>query len=347
MKKFFSSKRNRVIVICIFLLIIICGGLAYYYFKPEKEKPVKKKKTKKVVVEKLKIVDEDSNKRPIAVMIDNNVGSSAHKGLQDAYITYEIVVEGGLSRIMAIYKDKETTEIGPVRSSRHYFLDYALENDAIYTHFGWSPYAERDVKALGVNNLNGLYDTIPFWRVTDYKAPHNVFTSISKIYEAADQKNYRKTSDNWKVLNFQVKEYNLEEKYSEDTNVLTANQVSFNYLASQTRSFTYNAEKKYYLRSMNNMPHTDATTKQQYHYKNVILLKINNFSLDSDGRQDVDTVGNGDGYYLTNGHAIPIKWAKDARNAKTNYFYNEEEITINDGNTFIEVVPINNQITIQ
>lgn len=348
MKKFFSSKRNRIIVICISLLIIIGIVTGLYLLKPvKKEEPPKKKKTKPKVIEKLKIVDEDSNKRPIAIMIDNNVGSSSHIGLQEAYITYEIVVEGGLSRMMAIYKDKETPEIGPVRSSRHYFLDYALESDCIYTHYGWSPFAENDIKLLGVNNLNGLYDNIPFWRSNNYRSPHNVFTSIAKIYEASDKKGYRKESNDWKLLNYQIKDYNLEEKYQEDSNVITANQVSFNYLASQSRSFTYNVENKYYLRTMNNEPHIDANTKEQYHYKNLILMKVNNFTLDNEGRQDLDTVGTGEGFYVTNGHAIPIQWSKSARNAKTQYIYKDEEININDGNTFIEIVPINNQIIIQ
>ena len=90
----------------------------------------------------------------------------SHSGLQDSYLNYEIIVEGGLTRIMAIYKDKDLAQIGPVRSSRHYFLDYALESDCIYTHFGWSAYAENDIRTLGVNNINGLYDSYPFWRST-------------------------------------------------------------------------------------------------------------------------------------------------------------------------------------
>jgi len=347
MKKRLTKKKKRRRIILIFLIMLACGGLVFYLLSSKDEKPIVKKKEKKKVVEKLKIVDEDSKKRPIAIMIDNNVGSSAHKGLQDAYLTYEIIVEGGLSRIMAIFKDKDISEIGPVRSSRHYFLDYALESDCIYAHFGWSPYAQKDIKTLGVNNINGIYDDAPYWRVTNYRSPHNVFTSIEKLYETANAKNYRTESDDWKLLNYQVKEYNLEEKYSEDTNVLVANQVSFNYISTQTRSFTYNQENKYYLRNMNNQPHIDASTKEQYHYKNVILMKVNNFNLDSEGRQDLTTIGTGEGYYLTNGYAIPIKWSKSARNAKTNYFYNEEEIRINDGNTFIEIVPSSNKISIQ
>ena len=346
MKRFFRSKRNRIIVICIALLVGIGVGAAFYFLRPEEKEPVKKKKAKKKIVEKLKIVDEDSNKRPIAIMIDNNVGSTSHKGLQDAYITYEIIVEGGLSRIMAIYKDRETAEIGPVRSSRHYFLDYALESDCIYTHFGWSPFAEKDIKALGVNNLNGLYDSTPFWRVSDYRAPHNVFTSIEKIYSAAKEKGYALETSDWKLLNYSVKKINLNELYPEDTNIKQANSVSFNFSPTQVRGFTYNSEGEYYLRSMNNVPHTDATTKEQYHYKNVILIKVANSTLDSYGRQDLNTTGTGDGFYLTNGYAIPIKWTKSSRNSKTSFTYNEEEIKINDGNTMVEIVPINNNIVI-
>ena len=86
----------------------------------------------------LTIFDTNSTERPIAIMIDNNVENNNHAGLQESYLNYEIIVEGGLTRIMAIYKDRKVELIGPVRSSRHYFLDYALESDAIYAHYGWS-----------------------------------------------------------------------------------------------------------------------------------------------------------------------------------------------------------------
>ena len=80
--------------------------------------------------------------RPIAVMIDNHKGAMPQAGLNDAYMVYEIIVEGGETRLMALFKGANLDKIGPVRSSRHYFLDYALENDAIYVHFGWSPQAQ-------------------------------------------------------------------------------------------------------------------------------------------------------------------------------------------------------------
>lgn len=127
--------------------------------------------------------------RPIAVMIDNVGDARPQTGLNDAYMVYEIIVEGKQTRLMALYKGTNLDKIGPIRSSRHYFLDYALENDAIYVHYGWSPKAKSDISSLGVKNINGIYESSSsFWRVKDKSAPHNVVTSTKKILEIAKEK---------------------------------------------------------------------------------------------------------------------------------------------------------------
>lgn len=366
-------KNNKIITIALAVLslAIASTGIYFTFFKSEtnknrddktKEPP---KKQEKIEIKKLTIFDEDSNERPIAVMIDNNVGNNSHSGLQDSYLNYEIIVEGGLTRIMAIYKDKDISLIGPVRSSRHYFLDYALESDCIYTHFGWSPYAQKDVKFLGVNNINGLYDSKPFWRVDYLYAPHNVFTSTSKLYEYSTEKNYSIKTDNWQLLNYDTEEVLLN-KFTEkqtiinpetgkeetieqtDENLLLAQKINMIYSRSQNRSYVYDQINKVYLRYMNNAPHIDATTQQQLNYKNIIIQRVNNHQLDSEGRQDLDTVGTGDGFYITNGYSLPIKWEKSTRSSKTKYTYlNGKELILNDGNTFIQIVPVNSNVTIE
>ena len=78
---------------------------------------------------------QEENHRPVAVMVDNdNSAAWPHAGLSNAFLVYEVPVEGGSTRLMALFHADETEKIGPVRSSRHYFLDYVLEHDAIYTH---------------------------------------------------------------------------------------------------------------------------------------------------------------------------------------------------------------------
>ena len=87
-------------------------------------------------------------------------------------------------------RDVSLDKIGPIRSARHYFLDYAMEHDAVYAHYGWSPYAERDIKNLEVNNINGMTDSGVFARDSSIAAPHNVFTTTARLRNYFSNKNY-------------------------------------------------------------------------------------------------------------------------------------------------------------
>jgi len=346
-----KKKKKRKIITFIILFIIIIIILVYLAStnKIEIKIPFTDINTTKTEKKKLTIYDEDSNKRPIAVMIDNNVGYSSQVGLQDAFVTYEAIVEGGLTRMMAIFKDKNTTLIGPVRSSRHYFLDYALEYDSIYAHYGWSTFAENDIKSLRVNNINGLYVDSAYWRDRKIAAPHNVFTNIETLYKSAENLGYQTTTDEWEALPITSDTVDLtkiKNKNCTDTDCNTglvqANKVTIPYSNSQTRSYAYDNERKVYLRYMNHNAHIDRDSKEQYHYKNIIIIKVRNKTLDSYGRQDLDTTGTKEAYYITNGYAIPITAKKDSRSGKTIYNYMDgSEVRLNDGNTFIQIEPVN------
>ena len=189
-------KRELVIIISVFAVVaIICAGVAMglIYQSNHKEKPE----------DVLGVVDPNPSEdekdpepdeeppytgptiftgdsRPIAVMIDNETAVKSHAGLNDAYMLYEFIIEGGESRIMAFFKGTMPEKIGPVRSTRHYFLDYAMEHDAILVHFGWSPKAQSDIKALSINNINGIYDDF-YWREAPKNSYHNAFTSMENI----------------------------------------------------------------------------------------------------------------------------------------------------------------------
>jgi len=273
-------------------------------------------------------------------MINNiSVARPYHSGLQDAYLVYEIIVEGGITRLMAVYKDKDTERIGSIRSSRHYFLDYALENDAIYVHLGWSPTAKSDITTLGVNNINGLYDNV-HWRDNSLNVDmeHTAFTSIKKISDITSKKNYRTTTTTDPLLNYTVEEIDL----SKETNGEVATNVSVRYSTTTTTSYKYNEDEKVYYRLVNNKAHVDYVTKEQYTAKNIIVAFVSNGALrgDSSGRQDLNNIGTGEGYYITNGYAVPITWEKSTRKSQTIYkLKNGAEIQVSDGNTYIQIAP--------
>ena len=294
----------------------------------------------------LKIVDTSSKSRPYAIMINNiNVARPLQSGLQDAYLMYEIIVEGGITRYLALFMDQNTTRIGSIRSARHYFLDYALENDAIYVHHGQSPQAQSDFSALGIdrivvdNNKTGWRD-----KSLNVASEHTLFTSIEKLNNGLGNK--RITRNNDLLLNYSVDEVDLSKK--EDASV--ANNVSITYSRGTVTSYKYDEKNKYYLRSVNGNAHTDYVTKEQYHFKNIITYQVKNTTLndgENKGRQNIENVGSGVGYYITDGYSIPIKWVKESRKSQTKYYYNDgKEIDVNDGNTFIQIQPEGQKLTI-
>lgn len=340
-------KKKKLIYILLFiilLLALIISGILFFLLKPSSKATVVKGEANKVVIPSLKIIDETSDSRSIAVMINNhNYARPNHAGLQDAYVVYEVIVEGGITRLMAIFKDANTEHIGSVRSSRHNFLDYALEYDAIYVHYGWSKFAKNDISKFKVNNINGLYDS-GFWRDKTLKVPseHTAFTNIENIISTASKKGYRLTSNEELPLHYRVFPVNIN---TEDS--IKADKVSIPYSSYMTTSYTYDENTRLYLRFANGKEHTDAITKKQYTAKNIIIMKVKNYSIDSYGRQNLDTAGSGEGYYITNGYARKITWKKESRTSKTIYQYLDgTEVILNDGNTFIQVQPIDKKTSI-
>ncbi len=289
----------------------------------------------------------DSDERPISIMIDNDDPNAwPHAGLEDSYAIYEAIVEGGATRFLALFRGKNTKKIGPVRSSRHYFLDYAMENDAIYVHFGWSPKAIKDIAAYKINKINGVLggDDRIFWREPKHKYDyHDVYTSIGNITDMSDKKKYRTTSS-VKNFSYSTKEINLSNSEALESAVV-ANKITVPYSRYHTSYYEYDEATSLYKRWMRGKPHMLSTTNAQLSTKNIIIQFVKNYYLNDGepkiGRQQLDTVGNGKGYYITNGHAVNITWKKTSRDSKTIYLDETgKEIELNDGQTWIQITPI-------
>lgn len=339
----------KILIAILVILIIIAGaGLAYKIIqdKNNTETISGEENKEQVAVEEEKTVQIFSgNDRPIAVMIDNHSDAWPQAGLNQAYMVYEIIVEGGETRLMALFKGVDLDKIGPVRSARHYFIDYAMENDAIYVHFGQSPQAQSDIKKYDIDDINGIAeDGTTFWRVKDKYAPHNAVTSTEKLLESAKSKNYRTTSTEKSVLNYVTDEVNLEEGQVADT-------ITIPHSDLQTVKYEYDKENKVYVRYARGEEQTDWETDEPVTTKNIIITFCNNYTLtdsENKGRQGLKNIGTFDGYYITNGRAIQIQCIKDARDEKTIYQdMNGNEIQVNDGNTFVNICPTNANVEIE
>ena len=338
-------KKKSLLILIIICLIVMGGVAAGVVLNMPTPTPTPEPDPPKEPVKKLKIVDEDSTSRPYAIMINNlGVARPYQSGLQDAFIMYEFIVEGGLTRYMALFLDQTTERIGSVRSARHYYIDYALENDAIYVHHGKSPQAQADFSLLKGDRIE-VDENKTGWRdkSLDVAYEHTLFTSIEKLNKGLGDKRTTRNKD--LLLNYSVDSVNIGEK--EDAKV--ANNISIKYSNSVTSSYEYDEENKVYKRSVNGKAHVDYVTKEQYTFKNIIAYDVKNSHIagDSKDRQTLDNIGSGTGYFITEGYAVPITWEKKSRSEQTVYKYaNGEEIVVNDGNTFIQVYPKSGSLTI-
>lgn len=346
--------KKALIIILVIICILAGGYLAYRYYTENNQSGLgeaiadnEQKDDGTIVVELNKEPEKTVNiykgtDRPIAVMIDNNRKAWPQAGLNEAYLVYEIIVEGGETRLMACFKGANLEKIGPVRSSRHYFLDYAMENGAIYVHYGWSPQAQSDISTYKINNINGITESgKTFWRVKDKSSPHNAVTSTQNILASAEKKGYATTSNVTSVLNYVVDEVELTEGTD-------ANKIVIPYTDSHKVMYEYNPETKMYTRYSKGELQKDWDTKENVTTKNIIITKAKNYTLndsENKGRQGLKNIGKLDGYYITNGKVIPITCTKDSRISKTKYEdLSGKEIEVNDGRTFIQICPIDSEI---
>lgn len=344
------SKRKpklKNILIFVSFIVILIGVVLLFVLKSKdnnsnsKKDNKEKKIQKKVEVpkEKVNIIDVESKTRPFAVVVNNTpVAVKVQEGLNKAYIVYELPTEGSTSRLMALYKDvEEDVTIGTIRSVRHNFIDYAMESKAILVGYGYSHYAEYQLNNQHViDYMNGMIHSKPFWRNNPehLASEHTAYTSINRMKDFAyNSKKYKKESEDTVLLKYNVKDTDL----SSNEGVVDATEITIPYGNIITK-FTYNPETKMYTRNVNGKVATDHKTKESFNTKNIIVQKISYNQADDGYYWDLHTTGSGSGYYITNGKAVPIKWSKSSRKAKTKYTYNDgKEIEVSDGRTYIQV----------
>ena len=339
-------KKEYLLIIIVLVVVALLGTLIYLTTsKKNKYNSENATSTTTTTVKKLNIVNEESKSRPYAIMINNVEGArKLQSGLQDAYMVYELMVEGGITRYLALFLDQTTERIGSIRSARHYYLDYALENDAIYVHHGYSPQAREDWSKLGVDRIE-VNESTTGWRDKSASKTYEftLFTNIEKLGKGIRSKRTERNKD--LLLNYSVDNIDI----SQMEGAIPANKIDIKYSSNTTTNYKYDTDNNIYLRSVNNKSQNDYVTGKQLTVKNIIVYKVkySNIQGDDKGRQTIDNVGNGTGYYISNGYAVPITWKKDSRSSATIYKYNNgKEIQVNDGNTFIQIMPDNQTLAI-
>ncbi len=276
--------------------------------------------------------------RPVAIMLGNTKIATPQYGITDADVIYESAVEGQETRLMGIFQDYANLEkVMSIRSCRHYYVHWALEFDAIYAHYGQAKYAVELLSQDYVNNLSGLDGSLEgtmYKRDSSRKAPHNAYTTGEGIVAGIQTKGYETKH---------ASDYTGHYKFNEDdstqielTNGQDAAVVAPGYLVNKPW-FVYDSETGLYKRFQNGEAQTDGNNGEQVAVKNVIIQICGWSRMSNDDEYlDMETMAGGNGYYITNGKAIPVTWSKDSLQAPTRYFDADgNEITLNQGKTWV------------
>lgn len=276
--------------------------------------------------------------RPIAVMIDNETEKVLPQGgIGIAQFVYEFIVEYGDTRYMALFWDNLPDMIGPVRSSRHYFLDYATDYDAIYAHIGGSDYAYRDLAGFEIDNIDGVTKQAggAYWDLTREKNNyHDSYTSGERLNKFISDAGYSTKTEQTLPFSYNAEDMDISDGTS-------AKEVFIKYSAASSCGFYYDSIQKNYKRTRLGEFQIDRNTNETIRAKNIIIQYVKNESIAGDkyGRQELYTTGNGTGYYITNGKAEKITWKKNERTLQTKYFNSKgQKLTLNPGQTWIQIV---------
>ena len=289
---------------------------------------------------------EDASKsdlRPVAVMINNiNIAQKVQTGLSDASIIYETLAEGGITRMLAVYKDLSNTErIGSLRSARYSFVDLACGHDALYVNVGYDPtYCKPHMDELNLDNFDMIkgYSSKYNFRVKNGLATeHTLFTTGVLLTEGFKNNNRRTTAKEAYNKNWQ----NFVE--GSKLNGQPADNVSVFFSASYITNFAYDADTGKYFKSNRSTPSVDNITNEQYSYKNILVL-FTNISTFPDNYRVYEELKGGDGYYISNGEYKKIKWTKgSAKDALKITNVDGSKVDYVPGNSYVCITDVDNK----
>lgn len=284
------------------------------------------------------ISPEMAKKRPVAVIFNNTKVAVPQSGISQADVIYEAPMEGGDVRLLGIFQDYSNLEkIGSVRSARTYFIAFALEYDAIFTHYGKAWTSEYLLNEKFVHNLDGTggVGSTVFYRTSDRKAPHNAYASTEGILAGVEKMKYSLEHDADYKNHFQFTTTSVPTNLTDGTE---AGYVKPGYSINKSW-FEYNAEEEVYYRFQFEGAHIDEMNNQQLKVKNIIIQYTPCTIYEGSSYLNLNVWDGGNGYYITNGKAVPITWKKESQYGATRYYdKNGKEIQLNPGKTWVSVV---------
>ena len=279
-------------------------------------------------------IDEEIRPAVYAVVIENATDARPQDGINRAFLVMEAPVEGDITRWLAFFSaDEAVEEIGPVRSARPYFVEWAMDFDALFAHVGGSPEALTLLRSRGASDMDEFFNTSTFWRSRRRAAPHNVYTESARLEAAFERIAPRDVS--YEPFLFEEIQPTVNE--AQEIRISYGNRfydVSWRFDAETNRYTRYHGDTKHTMR--------DGSALEA---SNVIVMLTDVRIIDDEGRKRIRTEGMGDAIFLRAGLQEALTWRREASDTRTHFVFKDgKEAALVPGVTWIHVVPIGAEI---
>lgn len=349
-----AKKSHKGLVVFLVLLLILAGAgaVAYFLMGPKiSEQSSNNNQIKtaadEIYYSKLTGREVSADKVGIAatcIMIENSPDARPQSGLDQAGVVYEAIAEGGITRFMAIFQESKPQYIGPVRSLRMTYAEFAKPYHCSIAHVGGSDNALNLVRNNPeYRDIDQFFNDGSYWRISSRWAPHNVYTS----FEALDKLNINR--------GYTTSEFNGFSRVKPDTNTATG-EITARTIRIELSSDLYNPVYTYdevannYKRSFATGEAHEAASESgettQLTPDVVIAIETDAVSRAGTSYADYRTVGGGNAFVFQNGTVTSAKWQRESVDSELKFVdENNEEIKLNRGQVWISIYPSNNSIS--
>lgn len=282
---------------------------------------------------------------PVAVLIDDNIVTRPQSGFSAASIVYHAPADGGETRYLFVFQEQDASDVGPVRSTRPYFIRWAAEYRSVLAHYGGDLLARQWLLTIDgrlIYDLDALRGASgAYHRIRTRVAPFNAYTSTASLYRLADRWRFpTEMIDGLGAREFQDDAPEAERPESASVRVP--------YRTGRI-DYTYDRAANTYLRSVAGRPQFDAATGERVEARNVIVLWVR-LTIDSKtephhNRPVFHVVGDGKAVVFRDGVAISGRWVKKSDGDLTRIVDDAgEQIPLVRGPIYIQVVPIGTDV---
>ncbi len=366
--------RTAAVAVLALAVLTACsaGGCSWFSGKkPRKEERATPAAPKPAACPFCGTVPEDPlliQRRPIGIKIENDPAARPQSGLDRACIVYEEECEGGVTRFLAIYLDKNVESLGPVRSARPADVDIAFPFNPLFCHCGGAPPTISMVKASGIPDLDEMSWPGAYWRSGSRRAPHNLYSSTTRLRQAgeatypyqgtpaapfvylSDDEQARMESDRSRQIRKDLaKQARPDPDYVPAFTVVTNVHIPYDPIC--VVDYRYDSSTGRFLRFVQGRPHTELTTGQQLNADTVIVQYVTTtpsgiVDVNKADTPNLGILGAGRAQVFVRGRVIEADWSKPARDVHTSFTDSAgRAVRIKPGITWVELVPTGMSVT--